>query len=312
MSQPPVNAPYSRPVQPGQPVQYGQPDQYGYPAQQHQYDHAGFPGPQAQYGQAGAGQPGYGQPARPGQYGQQPDARAQYGQAGAGLPGHGAGAPGGPQPTTSAPPPSYQPSGPGPIPVGQDKVVLRSRAAAATLFHLFVGGGFGLVCLAGAVWNLLHLGEEGTIGAFFILLLIGVIVLLGVLLLMSARTVFDASGIHVGVTGRRRDIPWPRSRTSLFVQCSNATAVNLAAGRPRVPHADAYVVGTDGRVVLLPGLRWSGLSDEAMERRGNAELDRVWNWAAARGYVPGAGECMEPGGVPGTQQGAQAHYGLRP
>ena len=242
----------------------------------------------------------------------QPPVNAPYGQAGIGLPDYGTGGPGGAQPTTSAPPPGYQPSGPGPIPVGQDKVVFKSRAAAATIFHLFVGGGFGLVCLAGAVWNLIHLGEEGTIGAFLLLLLIGVIMLLAVLLLMSASTVFDASGIHVGVTGRRRDIPWPRSRTSLFVQCSSATAVSLAAGRPRVPRADAYVVGTDGRVVLLPGLRWSGLSNESMERKGNAELDRVWNWAAARGYVPGAGECMEPGGVPGFQQGAQAHYGPRP
>ena len=87
--------------------------------------------------------------------------------------------------------------------------MFKSRAAAATIFHLFVGGGFGLVCLAGAVWNLIHLGAEGAIGAFLLLLLIAVITLLAVLLLMSVSAVFYASVFHVGITGRRRDIPWP-------------------------------------------------------------------------------------------------------
>ena len=160
MSQSPINDPYSRPVQPGQSAQYG-----------------------------GYGQQGYGQPAQPAQYGQQPGSQAQYGQP-AGQPVHGAA--GGPQ-TSSAPQAEYQPSQLGPIPIEQDRLVLKPTATTASRIQLIVGGGFGLACLAGAVWNLIYLGDEGTITAFVILLLLGVFLALGVLLLMSVRTVLDAT-----------------------------------------------------------------------------------------------------------------------
>ena len=175
MSQPPVNGPYS------QPGQYGQYGQYGDPAQQNQYGQAGVPGPQAQYGQYV--RPGAGQP-------------ASYD------------VPAGPQ-SSSAPQSGYQPSQLGPIPVDQDRLVLKSTATTASRIQFLVGGGFGLVCLAGAVWNLIHLGDEGTITAFVVLLLLGLFLLLGILFLMSVRTVFDATGIHIGAGGRGRDVPWP-------------------------------------------------------------------------------------------------------
>ena len=184
MSQPSVNGSYGRQFQPDQS------GWYGVTAQQSQY---GQPGPQAQYGQVGADQPAYG-------------------------------AAGGQQPTASTPQPEYRPSQLGPIPLEQNKVVLKPTATAASRVQLLVGGGFGLVCLAGAVWNLIHLGDEGTITSFVILLLLGVFLALGVLLLMSVRTVLDATGIHVGAGGRSRDIPWPRSRTGLFVKVSGAPA----------------------------------------------------------------------------------------
>ena len=271
MSQPPINDPYSRPVQPGQSAQYG-----------------------------GYGQQGYGQPAQPAQYGQQPGSQAQYGQP-AGQPVHGAA--GGPQ-TSSAPQAEYQPSQLGPIPIEQDRLVLKPTATTASRIQLIVGGGFGLACLAGAVWNLIYLGDEGTITAFVILLLLGVFLALGVLLLMSVRTVLDATGIHVGAGGRGRDIPWPRSRTGLFVKVSGApAALSVAAGRPQIRHAEAYVVDNDGKAIALTGLSWSGFSGEALERKGAAELDRIWSWAVARGYTQETGEYVELSGVLGIQQG---------
>ena len=271
MSQPPINDPYSRPVQPGQSAQYG-----------------------------GYGQQGYGQPAQPAQYGQQPGSQAQYGQP-AGQPVHGAA--GGPQ-TSSAPQAEYQPSQLGPIPIEQDRLVLKPTATTASRIQLIVGGGFGLACLAGAVWNLIYLGDEGTITAFVILLLLGVFLALGVLLLMSVRTVLDATGIHVGAGGRGRDIPWPRSRTGLFVKVSGApAALSVAAGRPQIRHAEAHVVDNDGKAVALTGLSWSGFSGEALERKGAAELDRIWSWAVARGYTQETGEYVELSGVLGLQQG---------
>ena len=279
MSQPPINDPYSRPVQPGQSAQYG-----------------------------GYGQQGYGQPAQPAQYGQQPGSQAQYGQP-AGQPVHGAA--GGPQ-TSSAPQAEYQPSQLGPIPIEQDRLVLKPTATTASRIQLIVGGGFGLACLAGAVWNLIYLGDEGTITAFVILLLLGVFLALGVLLLMSVRTVLDATGIHVGAGGRGRDIPWPRSRTGLFVKVSGApAALSVAAGRPQIRHAEAHVVDNDGKAIALTGLSWSGFSGEALERKGAAELDRIWSWAVARGYTQETGEYVELSGVLGIQQGLREHQERR-
>ena len=271
MSQSPINDPYSRPVQSGQSAQYG-----------------------------GYGQQGYGQLAQPAQYGQQPGSQAQYGQP-AGQPVHGAA--GGPQ-TSSAPQAEYQPSQLGPIPIEQDRLVLKPTATTASRIQFIVGGGFGLACLAGAVWNLIYLGDEGTITAFVILLLLGVFLALGVLLLMSVRTVLDATGIHVGAGGRGRDIPWPRSRTGLFVKVSGApAALSVAAGRPQIRHAEAHVVDNDGKAIALTGLSWSGFSGEALERKGAAELDRIWSWAVARGYTQETGEYVELSGVLGLQQG---------
>ena len=271
MSQPPVSGPYS------------QPGPYG------QYGQSGAPGPQVQYGQTSqtgagpydqqVGQPGVSQSAP-----------------------HGV--PAGPQ-SSLAPQPDYRPSQLGPIPVEQDKLVLKPTATTASRIQFLVGGGFGLVCLAGAVWNLIYLGDGGTITAFVILLLLGLFVLLAVALVMSVRTVLDATGIHIGAGGRGHNIPWPRSRTGLFVKVSGAPAALNAAGRIQIRHAEAHVVNTDGKAVALAGLTWSGISARALESKGSAELDRIWEWAVARGYTQETGEYVELNGVLGLQQGAR-------
>ena len=293
MSQPPANGPYS------------QPGQYGAPAQQNPYGQAGVPGPQAQYGQTSqVGAVQYGHPGPQAQYGQQagqpagPQA-ASYGVAGA-------------QQSSSAPQYDYQPSQLSPTPVYQDRLVLRATATTASRIQFLVGGGFGLVCLAGAVWNLIYLGDGGTITAFVILLLLGLFVLLAVALVMSVRTVLDATGIHIGAGGRGHNIPWPRSRTGLFVKVSGApAALNAAAGRIQIRHAEGHVVAPDGKAVALAGLTWSGVSAQALENKGAAELDRIWEWAVARGYTQETGEYVELNGVLGVQQGLRARQERR-
>ena len=272
MSQPPVNGSYGRQFQPDQS------GWYGVTAQQSQY---GQPGPQAQYGQVGADQPAYG-------------------------------AAGGQQPTASTPQPEYRPSQLGPIPVEQDKIVLKPTATTASRVQFLVGGGFGLVCLAGAVWNLIHLGDEGTLTAFAVLLLLGLFLLLGILFLMSVRTVFDATGIHIGAGGRGRDIPWPRSRTGLFVKVPGApAALGVAAGKVQIRHAEGHVIDPAGKAFVLAGLTWSGVSAQALEAKGTAELDRIWEWAVARGYTQETGEYVELNGVLGVQQGLRARQERR-
>mgnify|MGYP003083098130 FL=1 len=293
MSQPPANGPYSQP---------GQPGQYSAPAQQNPYGQAGVPGPQAQYGQTSqVGAVQYGHPGPQAQYGQQagqpagPQA-ASYGVAGA-------------QQSSSAPQYEYQPSRLGPIPVEQDRLVLKPTATTASRIQFLVGGGFGLVCLVAAVKELL---SNGPTVSFVVLLLLGLVLLLGVLFLMSVRTVFDATGIHIGAGGRGRDIPWPRSRTGLFVKVSGApAALGVAAGKVQIRHAEGHVVDPAGKAFTLAGLTWSGVSAQALEAKGTAELDRIWEWAIARGYTQETGEYVELGGVLGIQQGARARQERR-
>ena len=290
MSQPPVNGPYS------------QPGQYSAPAQQNPYGQAGVAGPQAQYGQASqAAAAQYGHPGPQAQYGQQAGQLAgtqpaSYGVAGA-------------QQSSSAPQYEYQPSRLGPIPVEQDRLVLKPTATTASRIQFLVGGGFGLVCLVAAVKELL---SNGPTVSFVVLLLLGLVLLLGVLFLMSVRTVFDATGIHIGAGGRGRDIPWPRSRTGLFVKVPGApAALGVAAGKVQIRHAEGHVVDPAGKAVTLAGLTWSGVSAQALEAKGTAELDRIWEWAVARGYTQETGEYVELNGVLGVQQGLRARQERR-
>ena len=290
MSQPPVNGPYS------------QPGQYSAPAQQNPYGQAGVPGPQAQYGQASqAAAAQYGHPGPQAQYGQQAGQLAgtqpaSYGVAGA-------------QQSSSAPQYEYQPSRLGPIPVEQDRLVLKPTATTASRIQFLVGGGFGLVCLVAAVKELL---SNGPTVSFVVLLLLGLVLLLGVLFLMSVRTVFDATGIHIGAGRRGRDIPWPRSRTGLFVKVSGApAALGVAAGKVQIRHAEGHVVDPAGKAVTLAGLTWSGVSAQALEAKGTAELDRIWEWAVARGYTQETGEYVELNSVLGVQQGLRARQERR-
>ena len=290
MSQPPANGPYS------------QPGQYGAPAQQNPYGQAGVSGPQAQYGQTSqVGAVQYGHPGPQAQYGQQAGQPAETQAASYGVAGA--------QQSSSAPQYEYQPSRLGPIPVEQDRLVLKPTATTASRIQFLVGGGFGLVCLVAAVKELL---SNGPTVSFVVLLLLGLVLLLGVLFLMSVRTVFDATGIHIGAGGRGRDIPWPRSRTGLFVKVPGApAALGVAAGKVQIRHAEAHVIDPAGKAFVLAGLTWSGVSAQALEAKGTAELDRIWEWAVARGYTQETGEYVELNGVLGVQQGLRARQERR-
>jgi len=193
--------------------------------------------------------------------------------------------------------------------VEQDRLVLKPTATTASRIQFLVGGGFGLVCLVAAVKELL---SNGPTVSFVVLLLLGLVLLLGVLFLMSVRTVFDATGIHIGAGGRGRDIPWPRSRTGLFVKVSGApAALGVAAGKVQIRHAEGHVVDPAGKAFTLAGLTWSGVSAQALEAKGTAELDRIWEWAVARGYTQETGEYVELNGVLGVQQGLRARQERR-
>jgi len=49
--------------------------------------------------------------------------------------------------------------------------------------------------------------------------------------------------------------------------------------------ARTYVLDSEGEAVWLAGMSRRGLSRSGTERRSSAELDRIWDWAVARGYT---------------------------
>ena len=165
-------------------------------------------------------------------------------------------------------------------------------------------GGTGLLLLTFGLKTIIGDRDDAAFG--FALLITGLLLLVFVLVMTSMRTEFDATGIHTRVLGFRRDIPWPRSRSDLFVKRPSAPPLLViflglvlivlaflagdagdAAGVSM--SAKAYVRVPRGRAVWLPGLTRRGLLRSTMERRGNAELDRIWAWAVARGYTQETG-----------------------
>ena len=151
------------------------------------------------------------------------------------------------------------------------------------------------------------MGEWG--GAFFTALILGLLLLVPVAVAASRRTQFDADGIHVRGLWSAHDVPWPRSRSGLVVQrpAKNpvlgllimafaglfiVVLVFLSDGNLTPDEfpgmslaARTYVLDAEGQVVWLAGMSRRGLSRSGTERRSSAELDRIWNWAIARGYT---------------------------
>ncbi len=185
-----------------------------------------------------------------------------------------------------------------------DRLVRRTAATGSGWIVLVLCGAVGLLLLAFGLGTIVGGGDDSTFG--LTMLITGLILLVPVPMMMSMRTEFDSSGIHTRVLGFRRDIPWPRSRSDLFVKRPSAPpllvillglvliVLALFAGDAGDVagvslSARAYVRVSQGRAVWLPGLSRRGLSRSMMVRRGDAELDRIWTWAVARGYTQETG-----------------------
>jgi len=283
MTQPPTGtsdgwpAPYGRPG--SRPAPYGGAVPQGAPGQ---YDSAG-------YGRVGGGRSNDGRP----NY-QQPSAPP--------VPVPVAALQGVPAARTFTPP-VHRPERASAVPV-TDRLVRRTAATGAGWIVLVLCGAVGLLLLVLGLRTIVGGGNDSTFG--LTMLITGLILLVPVPMMMSMRTEFDSSGIHTRVLGFRRDIPWPRSRSDLFVKRPSAPpllvillglvliVLALFAGDAGDVagvslSARAYVRVSQGRAVWLPGLSRRGLSRSTMVRRGEAELDRIWTWAVARGYTQETG-----------------------
>ena len=283
MTQPPTGtsdgwpAPYGRPG--SRPAPYGGAVPQGAPGQ---YDSAG-------YGRVGGGRSNDGRPNC-----QQPSAPP--------IPVPVAVLRGVPAVQTSTPP-VHRPGRASAVRV-TDRLVRRTSATGSGWIVLVLCGAVGLLLLASGLGTIVGGGNDSTFG--LTMLITGLILLVPVPMMMSMRTEFDSSGIHTRVLGFRRDIPWPRSRSDLFVKRPSAPpllvillglvliVLALLAGDAGDAagvslSARAYVRVPQGRAVWLPGLTRRGLSRSVMVRRGDAELDRIWTWAVARGYTQETG-----------------------
>ena len=197
-------------------------------------------------------------------------------------------------------PPVHRPGRASAVPL-TDRLVRRTAATGSGWIVLVLCGAVGLLLLAFGLGAIVGGGDDSTFG--LTMLITGLILLVPVPMMMSMRTEFDSSGIHTRVLGFRRDIPWPRSRSDLFVKRPSAPpllvillglvliVLALLAGDAAGVSlsARAYVRVPQGRAVWLPGLTRRGLSRSMMVRRGDAELDRIWTWAVARGYTQETG-----------------------
>ena len=197
-------------------------------------------------------------------------------------------------------PPVHRPERASAVPV-TDRLVRRTAATGSGWIVLVLCGAVGLLLLVLGLKTIVGGGNDSTFG--LTMLITGLILLVPVPMMMSMRTEFDSSGIHTRVLGFRRDIPWPRSRSDLFVKRPSAPpllvillglvliVLALLAGDAAGVSlsARAYVRVPQGRAVWLPGLTRRGLSRSMMVRRGDAELDRIWTWAVARGYTQETG-----------------------
>lgn len=280
MTQPPTGtsdgwpAPYGRPG--SRPAPYGGAVPQGAPGQ---YDSAG-------YGRVGGGRSNDGRP----NY-QQPSAPP--------VPVPVAALQGVPAARTFTPP-VHRPERASAVPV-TDRLVRRTAATGVGWIVLVLCGAVGLLLLVLGLRTIVGGGNDSTFG--LTMLITGLILLVPVPMMMSMRTEFDSSGIHTRVLGFRRDIPWPRSRSDLFVKRPSAPPLLvillglvliflalLAGDAAGVSlSARAYVRVPQGRAIWLPGLTRRGLSRSMMVRRGDAELDRIWTWAVARGYTQETG-----------------------
>ncbi|PHP52896.1 hypothetical protein [Actinomyces ruminis] len=271
-----------------------------------------------QYGQPGGyGAPKYGsnggeQAPGSGQYGYVPT-QSGYGYAQPGPPvGQGAATPSAGQPYPAG---LQQPGMAGedqplkvelaPIPLSQERLVLKSNITVSGGFAFWLTAGFGLACLYGAGWYLVN--EPDRIGYMLVALIAGLASLALVVAMWRSHTVLDATGIHLHAFGQTRDFPWPTSRTSLFARVTLGKVVKSA---------DACMVMPDGQAMVLTGLSWMGAWPPSLEARAVAQCSRIWDWAVARGYTQETHEYIPLSGVTWQAQqlvreSQERRYGLR-
>lgn len=165
--------------------------------------------------------------------------------------------------------------------------------------------------LYGVVWNLVSNDDGASIVNAIILAIVAIFCIPAAAFMLSIRTVLDATGIHERAIGREQSFPWPASRTGLYVRI----ALGTGGAKAVTNRAFACVVLPDGRDLELTGLSWTGPWVPALEAKGVAECNRIWQWAVARGYTRETHEYVALAETLGVHQAVresqERRFGLR-
>ena len=116
----------------------------------------------------------------------------------------------------------------------------------------------------------------------------------------------DSEGITLSILSRKIQIPWPHSRTGLYVRLVNQKGRALQT-------AEVKVIRPDGSSALLP-ITFRGVDSVKTERDAVIQCSRIWGWAVAKGYTQESDEYIPLAGL-GVQQSLrrrqEERYGLR-
>lgn len=162
-----------------------------------------------------------------------------------------------------------------------------------------------VLAVAGVIMIGLGIGlaVSGEMGGFAACTVMGLILVAVLPFGLRPRVILDARGIHVRNIASSHDLPWPASRGALVVgEVSNGNGWLFTATPEYRPSDGSKPV----KILSLRRVRAGiGNATAALE----ADLDDLWAWAVARGYVRPENQAA---GTPAPGYGSGGGYGTAP
>ena len=159
-----------------------------------------------------------------------------------------------------------------------------------------------VLAVAGVIMIGLGIGlaVSGEMGGFAACAVMGLILVAVLPFGLRPRVILDARGIHVRNIASSHDLPWPASRGALVVgEVSNGNGWLFTATPEYRPSDGSKPVKMLSLRRVRPGI---GNATAVLE----ADLDDLWAWAVARGYVRPENQAA---GAPAPGYGTGGNYG---
>ena len=162
-----------------------------------------------------------------------------------------------------------------------------------------------VLAVAGVIMIGLGIGlaVSGEMGGFAACTVMGLILVAVLPFGLRPRVILDARGIHVRNIASSHDLPWPASRGALVVgEVSNGNGWLFTATPEYRPSDGSKPV----KILSLRRVR-AGIGNATAVLE--ADLDDLWAWAVARGYVRPENQAA---GTPAPGYGSGGGYGTAP